>query len=156
MTTERRQEMMSLMWKWKKIAQMQQSTKIKYLASLIGKINFLRLQFKRGGLHMRVMNQMKNKAAQQYGWNGYLWTSRRMLPELFWWISQIHSNQPTRATLPPVEAILRTDASEDGWGTELEILKTGMKIKESGKWNRYNWRLTGSNQRKTAAILQGI
>ncbi|KAA6321879.1 MAG: putative reverse transcriptase, partial [Streblomastix strix] len=45
MTTERRQEMMSLMWKWKKIAQMQQSTKIKYLASLIGKINFLRLQF---------------------------------------------------------------------------------------------------------------
>ncbi|KAA6360878.1 MAG: hypothetical protein EZS28_043595 [Streblomastix strix] len=68
----------------------------------------------------------------------------------------IHSNQPARATLLPVEAILRTDASEDGWGTELEILKTGMKIKESGKWKRLNWRLSSSNQRETAAILQGI
>jgi hypothetical protein len=31
-----------------------------------------------------------------------------------------------------------------------------MKIKESGKWTKENWRLTSSNQRETAAILLGI
>ncbi|KAA6389037.1 MAG: hypothetical protein EZS28_015435, partial [Streblomastix strix] len=156
MTIQGRAEMIIILLKWRKISQLQYPMKIKYLANMIGKINLLRLQFKQEGLHMRILNQMKRKAAQTYGWKGYLWMSRRVLPEIFWRINQVRNNKPIRATILLIEAILRTDASEDGWGTELKILSSKMKIKESGKWTKENWRLTSSNLRETAAILLGI
>ncbi|KAA6402947.1 MAG: putative Transposon Ty3-I Gag-Pol polyprotein [Streblomastix strix] len=138
MTIQRRTEMITILSKWRKISQLQYPMKIKYLASMIGKINFFKLQFKRGGVHMRILNQMKSNSAQTYRWKGYLRMGRKVLPEIFWWINQVRIIKPIRATILPVEAILRTDASEDGWGTELEILNSKMKIKESEKWTKEN------------------
>ncbi|KAA6399722.1 MAG: hypothetical protein EZS28_004754 [Streblomastix strix] len=61
MTIQRRTEMITILLKWRKISQLQQSKKIKYLSRMISKINFLRLQFKRMGLHIRILNQKKSK-----------------------------------------------------------------------------------------------
>jgi hypothetical protein len=71
---------------------------------------------RRGGFHLRRMNQIKNRSALKYGWEGYLWLKHNLLPEINWWMSSIATNIPIRASIRPIEAILRTDASGEGWG----------------------------------------
>ncbi|KAA6367190.1 MAG: hypothetical protein EZS28_037282, partial [Streblomastix strix] len=41
---------------------------VKFLASFIGSLNFLRLQIKRGGLHLKKLNKIKAWAALTRGW----------------------------------------------------------------------------------------
>ncbi|KAA6315866.1 MAG: hypothetical protein EZS28_055348, partial [Streblomastix strix] len=48
MTRERRAETLCLLGKWRRIIEKNQIVRIKWVASLIGKLNFLRTQFRRG------------------------------------------------------------------------------------------------------------
>ncbi|KAA6365103.1 MAG: putative reverse transcriptase, partial [Streblomastix strix] len=155
MTSQRREEMLRRISKWRRMIQSHKSVKTRWLASLIGKFNFLRIQIKRGGLHLKKLNKLKNKSVEQKGWNCWVQLQRTILPELFWWRTQIIKNNPIRMTFTQPEVVLRMDASLRGWGGTMTKVATNEQIKIGGNW-KGSWRLTSSNQRELAAILCGI
>jgi hypothetical protein len=69
MTNLRRKEMLNQIDKWTSLIVRRRWVKVRWLASLIGKLNFLRVQIKRGGLHMQQLNRCKSKIAINKGWN---------------------------------------------------------------------------------------
>ncbi|KAA6361793.1 MAG: putative reverse transcriptase, partial [Streblomastix strix] len=155
MTLDRKQKMIFTINKWISITLRQKLVKIRWLASVIGKQNFLRLQIFRRGLHMRQLNRCKSKTSIQRGWNSRIKVWRCCLKELYWWRTQISNNKQIRLTFALPDVILRTDASKDQWGGTLTILKTGTTEMLNGPWNS-NWKLNSSNQREIAAILLGV
>ncbi|KAA6366112.1 MAG: putative reverse transcriptase, partial [Streblomastix strix] len=115
MREDRRQKMLQQINRWIKIVQKQTLVKVKALASFIGKLNFLRMQIKRGGLHMRKLNKVKSWGALKKGWNSKLYINRSTLQEIYWWKKKIEENKPIRATIHQPQAILTTDASATSW-----------------------------------------
>ncbi|KAA6382993.1 MAG: hypothetical protein EZS28_021477 [Streblomastix strix] len=128
---------------------------VRWLASLIGKLNFLRLQIKQGGQYLRIMNKAKADRVSNGNWNSRVRLNRQKLREIYWWKTRIQCNQPIRATIQTPEACLTTDASTQGWGASLLINSTQQEILFHGNWTD-KWRLTSSNQRETAAVLIGL
>ncbi|KAA6400036.1 MAG: hypothetical protein EZS28_004444 [Streblomastix strix] len=152
MTITRQMKMKQMLGRWRRIAVNQRIVKVRFLASFIGSLNFLRLQFKRGGIHLRKLNKIKSKAVLQKGWNAVVFLNRQVLQEIFWWQSIITRNRPVQATIVQPQAILATDASQTHWGATLKLFNPAQEVWFWGKWS-LNWHLQSSNQRETAAIL---
>ncbi|KAA6311660.1 MAG: hypothetical protein EZS28_056082, partial [Streblomastix strix] len=144
--------MIRMLGQWRRIVQNKRLVKVKFLASFIGSLNFLRLQIKRGGLHLKKLNKIKAWAALTRGWNSSVYLNMQVLKELFWWKTMIQKNRPIQATLISPQAILATDASKTNWGATLKMSHPDLEILFHGKWSS-NWHLTSSNQREAAGIL---
>ncbi|KAA6309385.1 MAG: hypothetical protein EZS28_056523, partial [Streblomastix strix] len=104
-------------------------------------MNFLRLQIKRGRLHLKKLNKVKAWAALTRGWNSTLYLNKQVLIEIFWWKTMIQKNKPIQATLISPQAILATDASKTNWGATLKMSHPDLEILFHGKWSN-NWHLT--------------
>ncbi|KAA6397940.1 MAG: hypothetical protein EZS28_006536 [Streblomastix strix] len=157
MTKERRAEKLCLLEKWRRTIEKNQIVRIKLVASLIGKLNFLRTQLRRGGIYLRKLNKQKDLVSMNRGWNSRKWISKQTLGEIHWWRKTVLNNYPTHLTFKEPEAVLTTDASETQWGGTLQLIKTGQTIRFAGIWcSNPKWKLTSSNQRELAAILLGI
>ncbi|KAA6394997.1 MAG: putative Transposon Ty3-I Gag-Pol polyprotein [Streblomastix strix] len=157
MTKERRAETLCLLGKCRRTIEKNQIVRIKWVASLIGKLNFLRTQFRRGGLYLRKLNKQKDLISMSRGWNSRIWISKQTLGEIHWWRKTVLNNYPTHLTFQEPEAVLMTDAYETQWGGTLQLIKTGQTVRFAGNWyNNPKWKLTSSNQRELAAILLGI
>ncbi|KAA6397704.1 MAG: putative Transposon Ty3-I Gag-Pol polyprotein, partial [Streblomastix strix] len=152
MTEERQARMKGLIGRWRRIIQQGRMVKVKFLASFLGSLNFLRLQIRRGGLHMRKLNKIKSQIAMYKGWNSYLHLHHNTLQEIFWWKSQIDKNKPIQATISQPEATLTTDASLHSWGACLKLMNPVEEVWFQGSWSS-RWNLNSSNQREAAAIL---
>ncbi|KAA6373488.1 MAG: hypothetical protein EZS28_030985 [Streblomastix strix] len=58
-TDHRQKKMIRMLGQWRRIVQSKRFVKVKFLASFIGSLNFLRLQIKRVGLHPKKLNKVK-------------------------------------------------------------------------------------------------
>ncbi|KAA6357308.1 MAG: hypothetical protein EZS28_047164, partial [Streblomastix strix] len=133
----------------------QNRVKIRWLARIIGKLNLLRLQIRRRGLRMRNLYKYSTYAAITIGRNSRIEIWKCLLIEIYWWKSQILHNLSFGAQLISHQAIFRTDASETKLDATETIIETGLKEMYENSWNR-NSKLTSSNWRKVAEILQGL
>ncbi|KAA6384807.1 MAG: hypothetical protein EZS28_019665 [Streblomastix strix] len=70
-------------WKMDKNNSAKDLVKVKFLASFIGQLNFLRHQIKGWSLHMKKLNNMKQNAAIIRGWNSNMYPCKITLSEVF-------------------------------------------------------------------------
>ncbi|KAA6373649.1 MAG: putative Pol polyprotein, partial [Streblomastix strix] len=155
MTKARRVEMLQLLSKWRRSIELAKIVRIKLFASLLGKLNFLRTQIKRGGLYLRKMNKQKQQAVNARNWASQMWINRSTLSEINWWSKAVRVNSPVPLIFIEPEVVLTTDSSKEQWGGTIKILSTGEEIKLAGTWTK-DWILKSSNQRETAAVLLGM
>ncbi|KAA6395825.1 MAG: putative Transposon Ty3-I Gag-Pol polyprotein [Streblomastix strix] len=155
MTKQRRAEMLQQISRWRRTIVKKKIDRIKWWAGLIGKLTFLRLQIRKGGLHMSQMNKQLNQAVKARNWYSWMWINKTVLTESGWWNKTIALNNPIPLMNQQPEAILTTDVSEDLWGATLEILELKREIKLSETWTS-KWKLTSSNQRETVAIYLAL
>jgi hypothetical protein len=154
MKKERRKTLMELMRKW--IAKCRQAAKVnnRDLASLMGKLNFLRTQFPRIGLYLTSLNRAKVRGVKKTGWKGktrVTFAQEAELRVIYRWIQR---NSPRDFQMRTPEATLITDACKEGWGASLVTERS--KLLYHGKFETLAPKLTSSNQRETAAVLLAL
>ncbi|KAA6396593.1 MAG: putative reverse transcriptase [Streblomastix strix] len=125
------------------------------LAKIIGKLIFIKSQFPRALLHMKLLFRLLNRTTNKIGWNSVLQLHPRLKKDWMWHLSNIKKNNPQHFELIPPQATLTTDASRRGWGATLQFNNSNNLLKTAGKWSR-KWILKSSNQRELAAVLCGL
>jgi ribonuclease HI len=153
MPTARRRELIASLKHWITYSEQRTSRPIKELASLIGSLNFLRLQFPDAGLHMRTLDTLKVRAVVSKGWDGACAPNPSLKGDLLWWSSSIATNRPKKLLLPQISAMMTTDASPTGWGAVLE--SSGMQQIAFGSWKGKQAQLS-SNAKELSAVRKGL
>jgi hypothetical protein len=151
MKKERRESLMKLLRKWLGKSKETKMVKNRDLAALLGKVNFLRMQFPRMSLYTVRLNQAKVKGVKWTGWNGKTRLTKQQSGELKVLLRWIKGNVPKSISVRVPEATLTTDACQQGWGATL-ILGT-YTLLYHGDFKSWKYPLTSSNQRETAAVL---
>ncbi|KAA6367604.1 MAG: hypothetical protein EZS28_036868 [Streblomastix strix] len=128
------------------------STKIKSMASLVGKLRFSTPQFKRGGLHLQQINKQMSKTVRELGWTSEMIVTRKCLTELYWWVTQLENNKPRMIDKRQREIIIQTDASIIGW--RASVIKNNTRVRRIyGQWEAS---MENSNLREILAICRSI
>ena len=123
------------------------------LASLIGSLNFLRLQFQDASLHLQALDRMKVLAVRRAGWQGQVQLNPSALGDLKWWARCLSLTAPRPWMPPPTKARLTTDASPSGWGAELRI--GTQQTFAFGQWT-LSQRLMTSNAKELTAVRMSL
>ncbi|KAA6368720.1 MAG: putative reverse transcriptase, partial [Streblomastix strix] len=127
---------------------------VKQTAKLIGKLNYLRLQFQEASLFLNTMDYQKAQAARLRGWNTTMIMNKTAIPDINWWIAKLRANTPVQLIQIPPQMTMTTDAAPSGWGSTLEK-EQEMIAMAHGTWNKRQAKLT-SNNREIKAITQGL
>jgi ribonuclease HI len=125
--------------------------RVRWLAALIGQLNFLRTQFPEALLHTGRLITTKNAAVRREGWKGGVRMTPFLHGELKWWAKAVRFNKPRPWETPPTSATLTTDASPWGWGATLERTN-GPKIYLWEQWTA-DMGYETSNYKELNAIL---
>jgi hypothetical protein len=154
MTKQRRRRLMEDLQTAKRWSSNRKRVRVRWLATLIGRLNFLRAQATDALLHLTRMIRTKNAAVKREGWKGGVRLTPFLLGEIKWWLWTIKLNKPhTWANRNP-SATLTTDASPWGWGATLE--RTGQPtVFAWGEWEDRT-RGTTSNLKELLAVLRGF
>ncbi|KAA6371021.1 MAG: putative Transposon Tf2-6 polyprotein, partial [Streblomastix strix] len=155
MPEDRRRKMISHLIKWNKQSQRRYTVKIRNLARLIGKLVFLKPQFPRVLLHMKLLYRFLNQAKARQGWNGLVQLTPKLRKDLSWQLSKVRENKPQTFEVIPPQALIVTDASRRGWGATLLLNSNKIEFKSGGIWKK-SWILKSSNQRELAAVLCAV
>ncbi|KAA6368864.1 MAG: hypothetical protein EZS28_035610 [Streblomastix strix] len=130
------------------------SIKIKYLALIIGKLNFLRVQVREASLYLQRMDSAKTKPLKKKYWKKSMTLPLEILQELYWWQVTISKNMEMILEVRTPQAIIVSDASSKGWGATLE-LETGDTLVQLGEWKEELTKQT-SNKKEMEAIFLGL
>jgi ribonuclease HI len=154
MTAKRRQRLLERVRWFRDAASLRRMVQCRTLASLLGELNFLRVQFNAASLYMVALNAAKTKGVRTGGWDGSTRLTPLLLGELKWWIRTITHNSPHAwATLRPT-ATVTTDASPWGWGATCEQ-GSEEAVLAWGLWNRTQRSWT-SNMKELTAIRRAL
>ncbi|KAA6403823.1 MAG: hypothetical protein EZS28_000641 [Streblomastix strix] len=93
--------------------------KIRQLAKLIDRLNFLRTQIKEAPLYLMELDKAKTQALKIKSWDESMIINRTIIRELKLWIKRIGDNQPESLINKTKTSMLTTDASPQGWGATL-------------------------------------
>ncbi|KAA6358304.1 MAG: hypothetical protein EZS28_046169 [Streblomastix strix] len=126
---------------------------VKQTAKLIGKLNYLRLQFQEASLLLNTMDYQKAQAARMIGRDTTMIMNKIAIKDINWWIVKLRANIPAQLILTPPQMTMTTDAAPSGWGSMLEK-ELEMIAMAHGTWNKRQAKLT-SNNREIKAITQG-
>jgi hypothetical protein len=151
MKKERKEGMKRELKKWLKWSQEGRTVPVRALASLLGKVNFLRTQFPRVSLYTAALNKAKVRGVKRNGWNGTTNLSYAASAELKTILRWICWNTPRAFQTPPHQAILTTDASAKGWGAVLTV--GDQELFYHGDFMCGRNPLSSSNQRESRAVL---
>ncbi|KAA6372056.1 MAG: hypothetical protein EZS28_032416 [Streblomastix strix] len=154
MTDLRQQELRYQLRRFISLIEKQVPIKIKYLASIIDKLKFLRVQVKEVSLYLKLMDSAKIRERKNKQWKKNMILRKQILPELYWWQGLIVRNQEMTLEVRIPEAVMVSDASPKGWGMNLE-LQTGDILVQHGKWNKEQKRWA-SNEKEMEAIYLGL
>jgi hypothetical protein len=154
MKVERRKEMRKLMKVWLERCRGLVIVKVRDLAALLGKVNFLRAQFPRIALYTVALNRAKVRGVKREGWNGKVRMTFAERSELCVMARWIDRNQPRKFQRETPQATLVTDASMKGWGAILRVKEQQWFY--HGDFRNYQNRLTSSNQRETMAVRMAL
>ncbi|KAA6364161.1 MAG: hypothetical protein EZS28_040310, partial [Streblomastix strix] len=135
MTDLRKQELRYQLKRLISLTEKQVPIKIKYLASIIGKLNFLRVKIREASLYLKLIDSAKTRALKSKEWGENMIPPKEILQELYWWHGVIVKNQEMTLDVRIPEAVMVSDASPKGWGVTLE-LQTGDTLVQHGEWNK--------------------
>ena len=153
MTQEMRKTLLWRVSQWMAKAVRAERVTCRRLGSLIGCLNFLRSQIPRASLYLRTLHTALAAGVSSSGWNGSVTLGQEIISELQFWWRNISFNSPYDYQIREPQAMLTTDASNLGWGAELEIgsqshISFGsFSSKESS---------ASSNLRETRAVLRAL
>ncbi|KAA6364063.1 MAG: putative Transposon Ty3-I Gag-Pol polyprotein, partial [Streblomastix strix] len=154
MTKDGKHQLIDQVKQFIKNTQRHKIIKIKETAALIGRLNFLRTQFREASLYLMLIDSAKTRAVKTQGWTGMMVSPLEALKELYWWINKIAENKKQQIQDPIPQAIVVTDASPQGWGATLE-LDSGEVLVAHGAQLSYQIHWT-SNRKELQAIHLGI
>ncbi|KAA6395502.1 MAG: hypothetical protein EZS28_008976, partial [Streblomastix strix] len=127
---------------------------VKQTAKLIGKLNYLRLQFQEVSLFLNTMDHQKAQAAKLSGWNTTMIMNQTAIPDINWWIAKLRANIPAQLIQILPQITMTTDAAPRGWSSTLEK-ELEMIAMAHGTWNKRQTKLS-SNSREIKAITQSL
>jgi hypothetical protein len=134
--------------RWIRIAESRERRRVRKLAKLIGRLNFLRFQFPEASLHLKHLDALKVETVRKKGWDAACTVTPQLCGDLKWWAAKVSSNIPRSLQRPPVTATLTTDASPVGWGAVLE--QGDQMCYVHGTWKEgLDW---SSNARELSAV----
>ncbi|KAA6365008.1 MAG: hypothetical protein EZS28_039466 [Streblomastix strix] len=119
-----RKQIMAALIKQAQLLLQQRYQTVRSVTRLIGLIQYIRVQYTRGGLHITSMNREMSKRAKIAGWDSPIKLSRRALIEVEWWLAQIKNNRPKNIETHKTQAIITTDVFLGRWGSNL--INTGI------------------------------
>ncbi|KAA6382774.1 MAG: putative Transposon Ty3-I Gag-Pol polyprotein [Streblomastix strix] len=154
MTKDRRHQLIDQIKQFIKNTQRHKIIKIKETAALIGRLNFLRTQFRETSLYLMLIDSVKTKAVKTQGCTGMKVSQLEALKELYWCIKKIVENKKQQIQDPIPQATVVTDASPQGWVATLE-LDSGEVLVAHGAWLSYQIHWT-NNRKELQAIHLGI
>jgi ribonuclease HI len=144
----KRHSLRTLLTSWLRKAERRCRAPVRDLAGLIGRLNFLRLQYPEASLHLKQLDGLKVRTVQERGWNAVCTVTPKLAGDLKWWAAAVSRNTPHSLHRPPVVASLTTDASPVGWGAVLE--ESGQTHLTFGIWRKgLQWT---SNTRELSAV----
>ncbi|KAA6372799.1 MAG: hypothetical protein EZS28_031676 [Streblomastix strix] len=138
---------------WIMKCQRKEIVKVRELASMIGKSNFLRFQIVTISVYMNALQPMKNSAVAKGSLSCKVKINLTIKGNLETILRIIKVNQPRYLSKQTAYIVMSTDASETAWGATLEILE--WKLIDGGEWTS-GWHLNSSNQREAAAVLMAL
>jgi ribonuclease HI len=138
---------------WLDLAHRRSQAPTRKLASLLGELNFLRVQNPEASLYLGQLNALKVHGVRASGWDGHTTVTPAVAGELKWWLRRITINPPTSVVPPPMVATLTTDASPDGWGAVLEWWQEPLRM--FGRWTATERHLT-SNAKELTAVRKAL
>jgi ribonuclease HI len=154
MKAERKRSLLKALKTWLKRCEEMQMVRNRDLAALLGKLNFLRVQFPRMSLYTAALNRAKVKGVKLSGWNGKTRVSFQQTGELKLLLRWVTNNSPRSICPRAPTATLITDACKEGWGATLEVKEE--RLLYHGNFGVWKAPLTSSNQRETAAVLLAL
>ncbi|KAA6393808.1 MAG: putative reverse transcriptase [Streblomastix strix] len=131
MIEERRRNMINKLLKWNRRSNRGQIVHTRELAKIIGKLVFLKTQFPRILLHMKLLYKTLTHATSQQGWSGYLKLNPKLRRDWSWSLSLIKKNTPQHFQVIPPQVILTTVASKRGWGAKFQKINQSTEIKKN-------------------------
>jgi ribonuclease HI len=153
-TASRRRDLIQLLKGYRTSAQQRQLVPIKQLASLIGSLNFLRLQHAEASLYLTRLNELKTRGAKTAGWNASVCLTPLILGEIKWWLRALTHNTATALRAEQPSVTLTADASPWGWGAILETADRET-VRVWGTWTEAQQTQT-SNHRECLAVLHAL
>ncbi|KAA6363184.1 MAG: hypothetical protein EZS28_041290, partial [Streblomastix strix] len=154
MTGLRIQELRYQLRRFFSLTERQVPIKIKYLASIICKLNFLRVQVKEASLYFKQTDSAKTRALKNKEWRENMILPKEILQELKKWQGVIVRNQEMTLEVRIPEAVMVSDASPKDWGVILE-LQTGDTLVQHGECINEQKRWT-SSKKEIEAIYLGL
>ncbi|KAA6386936.1 MAG: putative Transposon Ty3-I Gag-Pol polyprotein [Streblomastix strix] len=154
MTKDRRHQLIDYVKQFIKNTQWHKIIKIKETAALIGRLNFLRTQFRESSLQLMLIDSAKTRAVKTQGWTGMMISLLEALKELYWWIRKTAENKKQQIQDLIPQATVLPYVSPKGWRATPE-LDSGEVLVAHGEWLSYQIHWT-SNGKELHAIHLGI
>ncbi|KAA6372823.1 MAG: putative Transposon Ty3-I Gag-Pol polyprotein [Streblomastix strix] len=154
MSEERKSKMIQALKDWCNTIYKSENVKIRQLAALIGRLNFLRPQIKEASLYLIELDKAKTQALKTSSWDGIMTVNKTVIKELKWWIRRIGDNQPQSLINKTITCMLTTDASPQGWGATL-IYENQIELIQHDCWSEKEAEMT-SNAKEIKAIYYGL
>ncbi|KAA6361890.1 MAG: hypothetical protein EZS28_042582, partial [Streblomastix strix] len=82
MTSSRRSGELKQLRHLMELAKRKNHVRTKDLASVIGEIQYTRAQFKRGALHLKQLQKLKDKKIASRGWNKWTQLNKSAIPDI--------------------------------------------------------------------------
>ncbi|KAA6389499.1 MAG: putative Transposon Ty3-I Gag-Pol polyprotein [Streblomastix strix] len=154
MSEERKSKMIQALNDWCNTIYKSMNVKIRQLAALIGRLNFLRPQIKEASLYLIELDKAKTLALKTESLDGIMIVNKVIIKELKWWIRRIGDNQPESLINKTITCTLTTDAYPQGWGATL-IYENQIELIQHDCWNKKEVEMT-SNAKEIKAIYYGL
>ncbi|KAA6359458.1 MAG: putative reverse transcriptase, partial [Streblomastix strix] len=151
---ERKSKMIYVLKDWCITIYKNKNMKIRQLAALKGRLNFLKPQIKEMSLYLMELDKAKTQALKTGPWDGIMIVNRAVIRELKWWIRRIGDNQPDQLIRRTTICELTTDTSPQGWGATLWY-SSEMELIQHNCWSDKETELT-NNAKEIKAIYYGL
>jgi ribonuclease HI len=152
MSPDRRKNLSGKLAQWRRIIINQRRVPIKKAQSLVGELAFLRPQLQRVLLYLKPFYTAIQAAVNRNGQNGSMVLPRNLIHVCKWFSKEIQFNTPASLAIPVPQAILVTDASEQGCGAILQHADEEYYMAE-----QFTPPIpTSSNQREMLAVLHAL
>ncbi|KAA6365312.1 MAG: putative Transposon Ty3-G Gag-Pol polyprotein, partial [Streblomastix strix] len=141
MSEERKSKMKQAQKNWGNTIYKSKNVKIRQLAALIGRMNFLRPQIKEASLYLLELDKAKTQAQKTSSWDGIMTVNKIVIKELKWWIRRIRDNLTQSLINKAITCMLTTDASPQGWGATL-IYENQIELIQHDCWSEKEAEMT--------------
>ncbi|KAA6379830.1 MAG: hypothetical protein EZS28_024640 [Streblomastix strix] len=128
---------------------------VKYLASIMGKLNFQRAQVREDSLYQKLVGSTKTGALKNKEWKENMILPKKIIYELYRWQGVIVRNQEMTLEMRNLVAVMVPGVSPKGRGVTLE-LQTGDTLVQHGEWNKEQKRRTSNKKEMEAIYLKQI